>query len=343
MESPFEHSVDFELLGKLLAGECTAAEQAEAEAWIAASDDNRATWEALAGIWDGADQEDDSEAVNTDTAWLNVHTHVQNETLVLPLQDTRPRGTAADGFGWWRLAAVLIVGVGIGLFFLLRNQQADPARIIELTALDSPVQDTLPDGSVIRLNAHSTLRYPERFAEAERKVELQGEAFFDVARNPRQPFVIDAQSAEVRVLGTSFNVRTSKDLVDVVVETGKVRLAADSSTSAESVVLEAGQKGRVALETRKVETAPRQDNLDLYWLNQKLGYRKTRLPDVAAELSEIFGIAIAIPEEAVRNCKLDTEFSNQSIESILQVIATTFNLEVTQDENGYTLTGDGCP
>lgn len=148
------------------------------------------------------------------------------------------------GLRWPYLAAAacVVLLLGAGLFFWFRaaplHYTAGPGERLAVT---------LPDGSTVELNSRSALTAPRTFDGGVRRVTLHGEAFFDVER-AGTPFIIETFNADVRVLGTSFNVRAWPGAeTRVAVLTGTVEVEARSAETAErSVVLEAGQAGHVA-------------------------------------------------------------------------------------------------
>lgn len=340
MDNPFEHSVDYELLGRFFSGECTPEEAVHTQSWIDASEDNRATYEALRSVWEQAENPAESETVNTDAAWAGLSRRLGLE------ENEAPRLPGRILPSWWRIAAILVVALGLSWMavrFLNNEDQPPTVQMLTLQAGDASRSDTLPDGSVVSLNAHAKLRYPEAFAAAQREVELEGEAFFEVERNPAQPFLIHAGSADVRVLGTSFNVRSSESRVEVVVATGKVELSAPKDDRAEATILVAGQRGDYSPKEGNIARRTNDDENFLYWKNRRLVFRNTPMSEVAAELQELFPeTRILLEGEKTGECPLTTTFENQSVESIINIIAETFNLEMTQNANTFTLTGEGC-
>jgi ferric-dicitrate binding protein FerR (iron transport regulator) len=344
MDSPHKHSVDYELLGRFFAGECTPEEAARTQSWIEASADNRASYEALRSIWEQAENPSESESVNTDAAWARLSRRLGMDEAA---QEAETPGLGRKSFpSWWRIAAILVMAIGLSwvtVRFLNKEDVLPNAQMLTLEAGDAFRTDTLPDCSVVTLNAHAKLRYPETFAEAKREVELEGEAFFEVERNPTKPFLIHAGSADVRVLGTSFNVRSSDSQVEVVVATGKVELSAPQDDRAKATILVAGQRGDYSPTKGEIASRDNDDENFLYWKNRRLVFRNTPLTEVAAELQTLFPeTSIELEGEEIGNCPLTTTFENLSVESILKIIAETFNLEMTQDENTFTLSGEGC-
>ena len=108
-----------------------------------------------------------------------------------------------------KIAAFALVLITSTVFLTLHFVQK-PTREIATNTLYVPAgqraQLTLEDGTTVWLNAQSTLTYPSHFAGKERKVAITGEAFFDVAKNPRKPFIVESQDIRLEVLGTQFNV-----------------------------------------------------------------------------------------------------------------------------------------
>ena len=88
----------------------------------------------------------------------------------------------------------------------------------------------MPDGSVITVNKNSTLSYPSEFKGKTREVALNGEAFFKVTPNKEKPFIIHVNDVTVRVVGTSFNIRSEKGKTEVIVETGIVQVTKNKRT-----------------------------------------------------------------------------------------------------------------
>lgn len=334
MDNGNSNSVNYDLLGKYFAGECTDAERLEAEAWIAASEENRVTFAALRAVWEQARPA--GQPVDTDAAWQRVQARIQAADAA-----QEPAGAAVGGRWYWAAAAALLVGMALGLYFYSQQDAPAPAQLAERMIEVVPQQDgetlSLPDGSTLRLKAGSRVRYAENFA-VDRRVELQGEAFFDVQRDSLHPFVIQAGDAAVTVLGTSFVVREDSLGVAVAVRSGRVALEARQ----EELILLPGDKGVYAAGSGHL-VRDQVEAQDLYWVDQELQFRGTPLGEVAAQLEAVFDISILFDEPAMERCPFTGKFEDESIESVLGVVAQSFNMEMTQDENTFTLSGGECP
>lgn len=335
MENLNEHSVNYELLGKYLAGECTPVERSQVDSWLE-TPENQAEFDALAEIWSGSEVV--PALVNVNAAWSNVKENIDNSAQP---EKAMPRRRLPL---WWAAAALLVVAIGFGLVFYPGETTVEPQWLTAVNRTSEQLELDLPDGSIVTLNTGSELRYAEAFAGNTRQVQMKGEAFFEVAKNPDKPFVVNAANgAEVMVLGTQFNVREDSSGLEVFVTEGKVRLAAPIAPKGKSsrVVLTAGMQGRYEQASEKVETTDPNPNA-LFWKERKLVFERTPLRKVVKDLQKGFGVEVAFANEELKACRLTATFQDNSIESIFQVISETLDLQVTQDGTTFTLDGDGC-
>jgi ferric-dicitrate binding protein FerR (iron transport regulator) len=179
---------------------------------------------------------------------------------------------------------------------------------------------TLPDNSKITLRKGSILHYPKQFAAAERNVKLEGEAFFEVARNEKSPFIIDAQAASVKVLGTSFIVKCNEAAASVVVKTGKVQMTDQTNKNA-YLILTPGEKGSLKNGALTEENVP-VDNY-MYWQTGIMQFSNTPLKNVVQQLNEITDSSIvvntSVPQE-VQAQLINISFHHQTVEEMLNDI-----------------------
>ena len=154
---------------------------------------------------------------------------------------------------------------------------------------------TLQDGSVVQLNSASELRYPVQFAGQERRVFLSGEAYFEVAKDARHPFVVEVGHAEIEVLGTSFNVYSylEEQKTEATLVEGKVRFFAGG----QEVTLSPGEQGvwdtAGHLDKREVDVYPY-----IAWKDGKFVFRKRTLEEVMRIVSRWYNVNVVF-EDAV--------------------------------------------
>lgn len=219
------------------------------------------------------------------------------------------------GYAVAGIAAVLCITLGIHYFHQTNVQSV--MFVQATTSFGEKKQVVLPDGTRIVLNSCSSLRYPDVFTDEMRKVELDGEAYFQVARNEAMPFIVTTRSFDVRVLGTHFNVKSySKDeIVSVNVESGKVQIDLPEAmmrlTASEQVSINT-LSGEYAKKREKGEVAA--------WIKGSLKFSSTPIRDVARELERVYNCHIAFANEYEFNNLISGEHDNESLESVLKSI-----------------------
>ncbi len=172
-----------------------------------------------------------------------------------------------------------------------------------LASFDKTETDILPDGSTVTLSKNSSISYPGRFKGDKRKINLKGEALFDVKANKNKPFVVEINDVTITVLGTVFRVKNTSGSTEVFVESGSVQVTRNNKT----VVLKQQEKVMVC------------DNTPLW-----------KLVEI---LNEAYQVNITIENNEIRNLPLTTTFYNESLENILNIISETFNITVERNAN----------
>lgn len=327
--SPEYNDMMQDLLVKYLLGEATPEEQATVQAWIAASEENERQYLQAKKLWEESRHLAAARAVDVDAAWGRMHgrLHQKAATPVVPIKKTR-------GMAWMRIAALFIVLAG-GLWWILGNQQegAEPVRSLALQTTTQPLTDTLPDGSMVTLNKASRITYPSQFDGNTRAIALQGEAFFDVAPNKDQPFIITVNDVTVRVVGTSFNIRSEGGKTEVIVETGVVQVMHHNQV----VALQPKEKIVVQPQDSVLQKETVDDQLHNYYRTKEFVCDNTPLWKLVEVLNEAYGSNIVIGRNSLRNLPLNTTFYNESLDNILTVISETFDIEVVRKEGQIIL------
>jgi ferric-dicitrate binding protein FerR (iron transport regulator) len=168
-----------------------------------------------------------------------------------------------------------------------------------------------------------------------RKVSLKGEAFFDIVPDEEHPFIIDAGKAKIQVLGTSFNVITENadNEVEVYVASGKVMVT--SVDGAGSLTLEPEYVGKVS--GRNV-TQERNSNVNyLAWHTGMLSYDGECLEVVFEDLKRAYNIEVRVADPEINDFRLTSPFEQQSQDTIIKLICTTFGLRSVREGNTYIL------
>ena len=325
---------DWELIGKFIKGEATVEEQLQVEQWLKADAANAALLADIKATWDSAGKINESLTIDKAKAWKSIQQKISEEEKVLPI--TRK----ARAYNAWilRVAAVLIVGLFATWFFLKVNNA--PQLILVQTAKEKKTI-VMPDSTIIYLNENSTLLYPEEFAANQRKVELTGEAFFEVTKNPDKPFIIGNENFNVKVLGTSFNVLAydADEEATVSVVTGKV---AFSDRSGNSVLLIKNETGILNKNKKQLNKFSSSNTNFLAWKNKKLEFNKTSFNDVCAALKKYFAIEIEVKDKNILNCTFTGYFEDPTLQNVLNVLEKTLELKTVIIDKKVEITGKGC-
>jgi ferric-dicitrate binding protein FerR (iron transport regulator) len=334
--------LNYKLLAKHVCNESNSQDKSEVETWLSQSDENQKEVEGSKKMLSKMNTYYRANKFDSNAAWQNVQTQI-SPTKVKPIQHKTYRKEVFAQF--YKYAAIIVVALllgSIGYFIGFKNQ--DRAIYSEVISVNGQVinEYVLPDGSVVALNSDSKLLFPKRFKGDIREVTIIGEAFFDVKPNPEKPFVINAGNAQVKVLGTSFNVCAypGSETIEVIVETGKVqviRKATDVLSENREVFLTPGEKGTLFTVTQNLEKSVNQNPNFLAWKTHDLIFNKVPLKDVVQSLEKAYHINIELGNNELNNLLYEGHFDQKPIDFVLDVIRLTFNLELSEENELYTL------
>lgn len=314
-----------ELLIKQLSGEATAEEEQAVSAWRTAHAENEKHYRDFKTIWDTSKNLPSDTGIDENEAWKRFKERV----TVAESPDTIPFIPAKKRFNWMKVAAALIIIAG-GLFAI--NVLSGNKEIV-LASANEVLIDTLPDGSVVTLNKHSSLVYSKDFNSKTRNVELTGEAFFNVAPNKQKPFDIKVGKVNVHVVGTSFNVKEDNEQTSVIVETGIVKV----SMQEDSIKLLPKEKVTIPKNTHKMQVEKNNDLLYNYYRTKTFECHNTPLYELVDALNNAYDVQIIIANEKTRNLPYSSTFKNMSLNDILNVITATYNLSIEQKDGKIIL------
>jgi ferric-dicitrate binding protein FerR (iron transport regulator) len=249
-----------------------------------------------------------------------------------------------SGRRWWLsgVAAVLVLGAGIS--FLLYRFDGANAWIEKTAPPTGQTRFSLPDGSGIWLNRGSTLRYSDQFGQSTREVWLEGEGFFEIAKDQSKPFLVHTRQTVTRVTGTSFNVRSYPDeeKVSVTVLSGQVIFAPDTDAPPEKVYLNPGNEGVFDGATNAVQKNTRSDPNRIAWKTQKLVFTDQPLAEILPVLESYFGKNIGVDSPALLQCRFRGTFTEATLDEVLRVMTFSMNITVQKSAQKITLAGKGC-
>lgn len=247
--------------------------------------------------------------------------------------------------GWWKIAAsfLLLLAAGYGIWKYTAGKSAvnDIAGIA--SAADTIEKVLLADGTLVWLKPGSKLTYPDHFEASTRVVSLEGEALFEVKKDPSHPFVIHCGDITTTVLGTSFNIKITPENTEVYVLTGKVSVTAEQTK--ENIQLlpsEAVVYAHATKQLQKINTQPAERTVTYtQGTEYVMDFQNTSVHEIAARIETKFDVDVTVTGP-VDDCLITADFTDQSLENTMDMIAEALNATYTIDENTVLLKGNGC-
>ncbi|MEH0156395.1 FecR domain-containing protein [Limibacter armeniacum] len=198
---------------------------------------------------------------------------------------------------------------------------------------------TLPDGSIVSLNANSVLKYPEQFSDKQRIVELSGEAFFDVVKNPDKPFIVRTNKLETVVLGTSFNVRyfDDEEAINVALVSGKVNVVERTEGKSKQQILLPGEKLVYDKAGKSFSKGTFDYDEEVGWKDGVLAFKDADFQSVINQLELWYGVEIKVLGVPSSEWKVNGKFDKESVEEVLVGLQFTYGINYQIDGNNITV------
>lgn len=319
------------LIGKFLSGEADTAEKAEVTQWLSESEENKVVFQQIKNFWE---ESHENLTKVEQTSWQKLAKHIDlnesgiTETPVIPIQKD------SKAYLYWA-AAIAFILTSVFLFWNANQIQStnNVANLIESKAdYGSKVNIRLADGTQVKLNSGSKLTYPEEFTGVERRVTLTGEAFFEVAKNAKMPFIINTGNINTTVLGTSFNVQASgANEVRVAVLTGKVKVA--DTLNQQEVFLLPEDLAIVQTANGNITKTKFDAALEFGWKDGKLVFKEASLKEVLTQLEKWFGFTFEKSTDFKEPTSHDyySVFQNESLTNVMENLSHTFDFKYQID------------
>jgi transmembrane sensor len=331
MKEPIE-DMNWTLMAKYLGRELNDNEKEQLAKWTKESDMNGTELQNAEKIWELSSMKE-SQPFDTDKNWERMKNRIHT---VPKIQEGIRKHIFISSL---KIAASLLILISLTFavyWFIGKSSYvkvvADNGKILQ------PI--ILPDGSEVFLNAGASVKYPKVFSGTVRKIDLSGEAFFNVTHNEKMPFIIQTELAQVKVLGTSFDVDACHSCdVKVSVETGTVVLSSKRGT--ENIKLTKGNTGVYFIRSRKLEKSATSDVNAFAWRTNEIIFDNSNLFYVCKTLENVFSKKIEL-DNRLKNCTLNSNFKNSDLESILGTLKVTYNIQIKKTGESYVLLGNGC-
>lgn len=262
------------------------------------------------------------------------------------------------------LTGLLILAIG---WYLLPsvNAQLTAQEWVRQTGWQRPLEKShtqpglstviLSDGSTVILEQGSRLIYPPRFEGRHRKVYLSGEAFFEIAANPEQPFLVYTNNSVVRVVGTSFRIKAAGQSSDrIAVRTGRVlvythrdfqKAGSDERALAEkALVLLPNEQVTLDDSRQTLQKVPVQSAAEAAAIvaPEELIYDDQPVSEVFQHMVSLYGVDIAYDQQAMSRCNITTTFRDESLEERLRTICAAIGTQFRLENGKIVISGQPC-
>lgn len=324
------------LLSKQFAGETLLPYEATLlSQWLKQSPENQQIADEMQQVWEKTAAFSTSIPVDLDSDFRQLQARIQ--TAEKPLAKIVPMRR------WLLRAAAALTLLAVSVWAWQNSSTAAVPESALVASADRQLVE-LPDGSRVWLRQNATLTYPTHFSEKTRRVRLIGEAYFEVAHNPAQPFQVALPTGdEVQVLGTEFGVSLAPDgsRTEVSVRSGKVRFSPKEKP--DGVVLTAQQSATYHRATAQLAVRQNATLNNLAWHQGGLEFVKTPLRDVVSDLERHYNVKIQLLNPALNDCLYTSPRTNQPIQKVLASIAIIYQLQVVETAQGqFELRGGKC-
>lgn len=351
------------LIHSYLLGECAPEEEQQLHDWLAESPAHQEFFNTIKKVWQvtplyniDVDFDEDwkrfSERLGID---LKETEHTAEEVLQQKNR-THPRSKSHPIKQLLRVAAILLL-IAIPVYYFITSESEVPLTLAETETAMQKIQTArgerasmeFSDGSKVMMNSMSTLRFPKVFEGAKRELYLEGEAFFQVAHNEEQPFVVHTNGVEVNVLGTEFNINSyqENETVEVVVRDGTVAVNSksinDRSTGRHQLQEDSLKKGRVILNKGQRTTvipgnrpgSPEDVSLapHLAWVNGEMIFDGTSMQTVIQRLQRAYNMNFEVADSTLLSKHLKASFKRERLEKVLGIITFSLDIDYRIEDN----------
>ena len=361
------------IITKVLSGEASETEKKTLLNWFHENEANLRNFAQMESIWNALEILNSSAEINVEESYRRLK---QNIDAGYPVKsDERRKLPLSDYFV--RIAAILVVVILLpfSLHHFFSGKNGKSVRNFEMTTpMGSRSLVTLPDGTTIWLNADSRLTYPERFEGKTREVYLEGEGYFKVAKDRKHPFIVKTSGINIRVFGTTFNVKSypSENIIQTTLIEGSVVIEDNtkgvgnantielkpnqratfmrrSGTFSEPVDVKPDEPGQKSKQVSVLEKNIKVDK-DINtvaitsWKDNSLYFDNEMFQSIAVKLERRFGVTISFTDREIENFRFSGRFDQISIEEALSALQYASEFKYTIDkEKIYIGTKTGKP
>ena len=267
------------------------------------------------------------------TVWNKIklqNNEISENKLVIITPKKRPN--------WMSIAASILLIISIlGTVYYYKIIQKETYQV----AFGENREITLPDGSIVKLNANSTLKISTDWSEKNtREVWLNGEAFFTVTKKPNQgnaKFIVHTSKVDVEVLGTEFNVSERDTNTNVTLNSGKIRLNVHNNKDVQSIIMNPGEQVSFSSNSLKINKKEVKPEVVSAWVSNRWMLESTSLQEIATKIEDTFGFEVIITDAQLANERMTGVIMTNNMDEVLEGISTIYSLKIKKEDNKIIL------
>lgn len=351
------------LIARVLNGEATSEEEQQLVAILRQDESLQQQFDLLSRIWKEKhghpEFEDKVAAQSTVSRIIN---KAESEGIYLQMPDKRKRTGKRR---MWLAAASVLILISSGWFVMGNSSSGNEPKAEAIEAKKgSRSRSLLPDGTTVWLNAGSKISYIGDFTGATREVRLEGEAFFDVVKQPDRPFIVHTSGIDIKVLGTAFNVKSypEEDSVETTLYRGSVKVFREEDSEKKAIQLKPNEKlilakqaaiapGQVSANNRPSSivaeklpgnftiahidsTKKESERFETAWIYSRLEFRGDSFEELARKLERWYNVTIVFNDEKVKQLYFNGSFEKETIAQAFAALksAVPFNYNIKGHE-----------
>ncbi len=321
-------SMNEDILLRYLKNECTGDDWLQINSWLNESEDNARKLFQMEEAFHSGERERYSSSEYIEKARTRFLKKIEKKE--------QPGKRFFQTRSFMRYAATIIIVLTFGTMGVtyLANQLSASNEMIVSVSDNEPVKEVvLPDGSKIWLNHSATLKYPKAFAKNNRMVKLDGEAYFEVAKDKTKPFIVSSDVMQVKVLGTIFNLKCNKyaKVAEATLIEGMVEVKGNRDEG--QIVLSPGQKAELNRATGHLVVKQVDAKLDAVWKDNLIPFEEATVSEIANTLEHFYNVKIVLSPNIDNKTYTGVLKRKGSVDSVLNSLKNAMPIDYRRIEN----------
>jgi len=368
MEGKYSQQIE-ETAVKYITGAATASERQEVLSWLSESEKNRRYFDELKDVYEAARSVQENSLYNTEKSWERVKSkHYRNQLEKLRQENSNnARKIWRDIIKYAAILTLAVTAVFYGLYLSKGKPLTNTADV--WSTIEAPFGSrahlTLADSTEVWLNAGSKLRYRSSFAKNNRKVYLDGEAYFSVSHDEANQFVVKTSHVDIKVYGTEFNVKAygDEDIIQTTLVKGSISLVGDliKKSGKESIELKPNQtatyykSGKPKEEDTSYnqstasqrETVIKSENLEILpsvntakytsWKDPRWFIDSESMKELAVKLERRYNVKFVFNSQSLENYRFSGTLKDETLEQVLNIMRLTSPINYSIENNVVVL------